>query len=109
MSVLAVRPRLALKTIVVVTDFSSMSELALQQALAIARHYDSKIHLVHALASGSSSASDVREVASEAAAAERNLGRQAEECADVRCSHWLLTGTVLTVVERLLSFDNVDL
>ena len=112
MAVLSVAPRIAIKNIVVATDFSPASDLALQHASAIARHYASKIHLVHAISAtghktlphpgalwGRESEAD----------AENQLRAQAAECADLECSRWVLKGTEEEVVERLLSFDDVDL
>ncbi len=113
MAVLSARPRLALKKIVVPTDFSPASELALQYAIAIARHHGSRIHLVHAVAPVSHAelwqAIASRKQEEEFAKADLTLRREAEKCGEVECSQWLLTGTPLDVVERLVSFDQVDL
>jgi len=112
MAVLSVTPRIAIKNIVVATDFSPASELALQHATAIARHYGAKIHLVHAIAPGGhahaphAAALWGREAEADA---EEKLRRQAAGCADLDCSQWVLKGTEVEVVERLLSFDDVDL
>lgn len=113
MAVLSARPRLALKKIIVPTDFSPASELALQFAIGIARHYGSRIHLVHAVEPvphaelWQAIASHTQE--KEFAKAEERLRREAKKCGDIECSEWLLTGTPLEVVERLVSFDQVDL
>ena len=48
LSVLA-SPRVSLKNIVVATDFSPASEFALDPAISIARRYESKILLAHAM------------------------------------------------------------
>jgi len=112
MAVLSLTPRIAIKNIVVATDFSPASDLALQHAIAIARHYASKIHLVHAIGpAGHRTATHAgtlwgRETEADA---EKQLRAQAAECADLECSRWVLKGTEEEVVDRLLSFDDVDL
>jgi nucleotide-binding universal stress UspA family protein len=100
MAVLTARPRVAVQNIVFITDFSPASGRAQSYATAIARHYDSKIHLVHALQLDSGE---------DLAEAESRLHEQAEECAGIECSEWLLTGTPENVVDRIVSFDKSDL
>lgn len=113
MAVLSVRPRIAVKNVVVATDFSPASEVALQYAIAIARRYGSKIHLTHAIAR------DKREPGvphsgalwghtTEAEAVEK-LSALAAGFSDLEISEWVLKGSEEQVVERLLSFDQVDL
>jgi len=112
MAMLSVTPRIAIKHIIVATDFSPASELALQHATAIARHYAAKIHLVHAIAPGSHAQGPHAAAlwGGEAEAeAEEKLRTQAAGCADLECSRWVLKGTEIEVVQRLLSFDDVDL
>lgn len=102
MAVLTARPRVAVQNIVFLTDFSPDSGRALSYATAIARHYDSKIHLIHALPSGAhGDAAD--------ATAEARLHQQAEECIGIECSEWILKGAPEQVVERIVSFDKSDL
>lgn len=103
MAVLTARPRVAVQNIVLITDFSPVSGRAMSYATAIARHYDSKIHLVHALHQGS------HDTAAAKADAEARLHEQAAECAGIECSEWLLTGTPEEVVDRIVSFDKSDL
>ncbi|MGO9432800.1 MAG: universal stress protein [Terracidiphilus sp.] len=112
MTVLSARPGIAIKNIVVATDFSPASELVLQYASAIARHYKSGIQLVHAIARGGHG--QVAHVGGlwgreTEADAEEKLRAQAAECADLECSQWVLKGTEIEVVERLLSFNQADL
>jgi len=112
MAVLSVTPRIAIKNIVVATDFSAASDLALHHAIAIARHYASNIHLVHALAA--TARKPVQHAGTlwgreSEAEAEKQLREQAAECAELECRRWVLKGTEEQVVERLLSFDDVDL
>jgi len=112
MAVLGVTPRIAIKNIVVATDFSPASDLALQHAIAIARHYASKIHLVHAISpAGHKTAPHPGALWGRGteAEAEEQLREQAAECGELECSRWVLKGTEEEVVERLLSFDDVDL
>jgi len=113
MAVLSIQPRIAVKNVVVATDFSPASEVALQYAVAIARRYGSKVHLLHALARGKhepaaphAGAMWGRGTETEAAEA---LSALAAQFPDVECSRWVLEGTEEEVIERLLSFDQVDL
>ncbi len=111
MAVLNARPKLAIQNLVLLTDFSEASELALGYAASIARHYGSKIHLVHALhplAERSDAKTASLPLESEAGA-EARLHAAGEKCSDVEHSEWLLRGTSLAVVDRLLSFDKADL
>ncbi len=112
MAVLSVRPGIVVKIIVVVTDFTSASESALHHAVAIARHYHSKIHLVHPLHPlphvPSAQATEVL-VSRAEVDAEMRLQQEAEICEDVACSRWVMKGEPLEVVERLLSFEEADL
>ncbi|HUI83317.1 MAG TPA: universal stress protein [Candidatus Binatia bacterium] len=112
MAVLSAKPGVAVRNIVVATDFSPASCLALDYAVAIARHYGSKIHLVHAIEAGSHApephAGALWGREADAAAAER-LRLEAEKCGEMGCAQWLLKGTALEVVERILSLDQVDL
>ena len=112
MAVLSVTPRIAIKNIVVATDFSPASDLALRHAIAIGRHYASKIHLVHAInptAHKTTPHAGALWGHGTEADAEEQLREQAAECAELECSRWVLRGTEEEVVERLLSFDDVDL
>ncbi len=106
-------PKIALKNILAATDFSPASESALGYALAIARHYKSKVLLVHAVESTSHSrprpgaeshASNVLQ-----SNAAQRLSAEAEKCGDVECERCLLTGTALEVVDHILSLDHIDL
>ena len=112
MAVLTATPRVAVQNIVLITDFSASSSQALHYAASIARHYGSRIHLVHALSRGlhdttpSVSAALTPETESEA---EARLLAEAEKCSDLECSRWLLKGSPEEVVDRLLSFDRTDL
>ncbi len=111
MAVLTTRPKAAVQNLVLLTDFSEASELALGYAAAIARHYGSKIHLLHALhplADGSGSKNTSLAVESKENA-EAKLHAAGEKCGDIEHSEWLLRGTSLAVVDRLLSFDKTDL
>ncbi|MGA7463686.1 MAG: universal stress protein [Candidatus Korobacteraceae bacterium] len=113
MAVLSVQPRIAVKNVLVATDFSPASNVALQYAIAIARRYGSKIHLVHAIARdkhepGVPRTGTLWGHTTEAEAAEK-LSALAADFPDLECSQWVLQGTEEQVVERLLSFDQVDL
>ena len=107
MAVLTTRPRVAVQNIVFITDFSPASELALTYAKAIARHYESKIHLVHALPRPSHG--DSNSATEPQASAEARLRACAAQCSGIECSVWLLKGSPEEVVERIVSFDSADL
>jgi nucleotide-binding universal stress UspA family protein len=113
MLVLSAKPRISLKNIVVATDFSAASESALDHAVAIARHYDSKILLMHAIGSTPDSQSwdeaRIRGADKLLTHAEQKLCAEAEKHPDVECQRFLLTGTALEVVEHILSLDHIDL
>ncbi len=109
MAVLTARPKVAVQNIVLLTDFSEASELALGYATSIARHYGSKIHLVHALQEIAQGSKLRDAVTAPETDAEAKLHAQAEMCGDIEHSEWLLRGTPLAVVDRLLSFDRSDL
>jgi nucleotide-binding universal stress UspA family protein len=86
--------------------------LALNHGIAIARHYGSKIHLVHALEAPSHASSPHTAAIwghGGVAQAEPRLREQAAQCTGIECSEWVLKGTPLEVVERIVSFDKVDL
>lgn len=102
MTVLTARPKAAVQNIVFITDFSPFSARALSYAAAIARHFDSKIHLVHALQQETSDA-NLQTTAT------ARLHEEAEQCAGIDCSEWLLKGSPEEVVERIVSFDKSDL
>ena len=112
MAVLSARPGVALKNIVVAIDFTPQSELALQHAAAIARHFGAKLHLVHAIhpsphvPAHEATAALARQAEAEA---EAKLEREAENCEEVECSRWVLIGDPISAVERILSFDEIDL
>jgi nucleotide-binding universal stress UspA family protein len=99
-AVLSARPKIAVKNIVVTTDFSAASEVALGHALAIARSYGSKIHLVHALGTGEPAAGHGKETEAEA---EHKLEVEAAMCGEVPCSRWVLKGSAIGVVEPILA------
>ena len=102
---------LLLRNIIVATDFSPASELALNYARAIARHYAANIVLVHAMVpvEKAPSEQEVQETAGILADAEIRLRAEADRCGDVECHTRLVRGTALEVVEQILSIDHVDL
>jgi nucleotide-binding universal stress UspA family protein len=109
MAVLAARPKVAVKNVVLITDFSPESQLAREYATALAQRYDSKVHLVHALPQvGTANAATAPSPEFEAAA-EASLKAEAAKCGDIQNSCWVLKGTPLEVVDRILSFDKADL
>jgi len=107
MAVLGTVPRVAIKNIVVTTDFSPASERALDYATWIARYYGSRIHLVHPVEAAHVHVTPEGQDA-EPEAGEK-LRHQAEKCDEIKCLQWVLKGTALDVVERMLSLDQIDL
>jgi nucleotide-binding universal stress UspA family protein len=112
LSVLA-SPRVSLKNIVVATDFSPASEFALDHAISIARRYESKILLVHAMEASSrpqpGQEADMHSREGALADAERKLLAEAQKVADIECERRLLVGTTLEVVDQILALDHIDL
>lgn len=111
MAVISARPKVAVKNIVVATDFSQAADVALQYAAAIARHFDSRVYLVHGIElPGHATAHATTLWGNEAEAeAEKKLQHEAEKCSGIECMPRLLKGTPLDVVERILSLDEMDL
>lgn len=111
MAVLTARPKVAVQNLILLTDFSEASERALGYATAIARHFGSKVHLVHPLhpltnRTGARKASIADESEEDA---EAKLHAMGQRCGEIEHSEWLLRGSSLAVVDRLLSFDKSDL
>jgi len=109
---LSTKPQVSLRNIVVATDFSPASEFALDHAVSIARHYDSKILLVHAMATPQPQPgheAEPRRKHESLAEAEQKLFAEAEKCAGIECERRLLVGTALEVVDQILMLDHIDL
>jgi nucleotide-binding universal stress UspA family protein len=100
---------LLLRNIVVGTDFSPTSAVALDYAHAIARHYSSKILLVHAISPIEESEAKARGSADALTEAELQLLTQAQRLAEIEWDTRVIKGTALEVVEQILSLDHVDL
>lgn len=113
MLALSARTKLQLRNIVVATDFSPASRVAFNHAIAIARHYDSHIILVHAiglhLQTEPQPGAEIAVNDEMSVEAEQRLRSEAERCTDVECRPCLLKGTALEVVEQILALDHVDL
>jgi len=110
---LATASQVSLKNIVVATDFSSASESALDHAISIARHYTSRIVLVHAMetsqppqAGPDEETHGSRELLDQA---EQKLLTEAQKCAGIDCERRLLVGTAVEVVDQILALDHIDL
>jgi len=111
MPVLTARPTIALRNMIVATDFSFASDLALTYANAIARYYGAKLQLVHALEAGHGTAPHTttfwgRETEGDA---REKLLREARKCGDLHSSYRVLKGTPQQVVEDMLSLEDLDL
>lgn len=104
--------KLSIQQIVVATDFTSASTGALDCAIAIAKHYGSKIILVHAVemvpqdqpGQGAGHAELHR-----LSDAQWRLVTETRKCAALQCEWHLLKGTVPQVVEQFLAIDHIDL
>lgn len=102
-------PTILLRNLVVATDFSPASELALGYAHAVAQHYGSKLTLVHAITHAEEDKGRGHPLAEVVDAAEANLRIEAAKCADVECHTRLIRGTALEVVDEILAMEQVDL
>ena len=106
----------AIQNILVPTDFSSTSQRALRYAAAIARRYQSKIHLVHVIDRTAAEflAAEMRSGVAEPyedmrQAAQERLKHQARELTDVRHQIYLTDGAPSEVVEALVRENHIDL
>jgi len=108
---LSIRPQVSLKNIVVATDFSPGSEFALDHAISIARHYVSKIVLVHAMEAPSShqQGAGTHSRRESLADAEQKLFAEAQKCDGIECEQRLLVGTAVEVVDQILALEHIDL
>jgi nucleotide-binding universal stress UspA family protein len=105
-------PRIALRKIVVATDFTETSKAAVDCAIAIATHYGSKIILVHAVEGvpqPQSHAATVQPGVRALTDAEWHLRLEVTKCADLDCEWHLLRGTAPDVVDQFLAISDVDL
>jgi nucleotide-binding universal stress UspA family protein len=102
-------PTLLLRNIVVATDFTPTSEVALDYASAIAKRYSSRITLVHALTPVESAEVTKAKTSDALATAAARLRTEAGRCVDVQCDTRLVRGSALEVVEQVLALENVDL
>lgn len=112
MLALSIKPKISLKKIVVLTDFTPASKAALDHAIAIATHFGSKIILVHAAAAVPQHSFDQETGHREMhrlAEAEWRLVKEAEQCAETECERHLLTGTAPEVVEQFLALEGTEL
>jgi nucleotide-binding universal stress UspA family protein len=102
-------PTLLIRNIVVATDFTSTSELALDYAATIGRHYSSKITLVHAITAMDEADAKRVEASDALIVAETQLRAEADRCEGVECHTRLVRGTALQVVEQILALEDTDL
>ena len=103
-------PTLLIRNIVVATDFTPTSELAVDYASAIAKHYSSKMTLVHAMTALDDAEARRVEGSDALAVAEAQLRAEAARCEGlVECDTRLVRGTALQVVEQILALEDTDL
>ena len=109
MAVISAQPRVAVKNIVVTTDFSPASDLALAYALSVARYFGSKIFLVHGIEGARTPHAGTLWGHETDQEANQKLQGEADKCGDIECAPQLLKGTVEQVIDRMLSLDRIDL
>lgn len=102
-------PRLLLKHIIVATDFSPVSQLAIEYGVSIAKHHSSKVTLVHAMRPVEEAEAAGRPPDEVRGDAEFRLRAESSNLADVECETRLIEGNALEVVEEVLSLEPVDL
>ena len=102
-------PSLSIRNIVVATDFSPASEMALGYACAIAGRNSSRLTLVHAVTSSEKAEPEAGVPAESMAAIEQKLREQAATCRGLECHTRPVKGTTLEVVDQILALEHVDL
>ena len=107
------KTEVVVRNILLMTDFFSPSEKALQYAVAIAKGYDSKIHLVHVI---EPTAAEVltgeplpKHYERQHKIAEQELGKQTEELGNVSHQTYIKHGTVSEVVQAVMRENQIDL
>ncbi len=113
MSALDTTSQISLKNIIVATDFSPTSKLALCYAAAIARHYQSKIFLVHAIEPKTYAFSQPetvdRTLDQLTQNAEQQMHDEAEAFPDLELQQCIQQGTAVEAVQRMAILNNIDL
>ena len=102
-------PSLSLRNIVVATDFSPASEMALGYARAIAGRNSSRLTLLHAIPPSEEAEARARVPSEYQAEIEQKLREQAGSCPGLECHTRLVRGTTLEVVDQVLALEHVDL
>ena len=102
-------PSLSLRNIVVATDFSPASEMALGYARAIAGRNSSRLTLLHAIPPSEEAEARARVPSEYQAEIEQKLREQANTCPGLECHTRLVRGTALEVVDQVLALEHVDL
>jgi len=107
------RTHVALKNILVATDFSSTSDKALRYAMALASRYHSRIHLAHVmgpktieLAPPDTTSQTYEQLYQ---AAKHSLKDQARQLGGLRHQTYLLNGAAFEMVESLVRKNHIDL
>lgn len=113
MQALDTASQISLKNIIVATDFSPTSKLALRYAAAIARHYHSKIFLVHAVEPNTYAFSQPktmdRTLDQLMTIAEQQMHDEAGTLPDLEPQECVQQGTAVEVVQRMVTLESVDL
>jgi nucleotide-binding universal stress UspA family protein len=107
--------KISLARIMVLTDFSGASDLALQHAIALARRYEAKIYLTHIISAASYQLAEpgLAEYTYQRMrqAAEQGLGDilVSGKLRDVEHTTLILEGNIWPTVERLIREHQIDL
>ena len=102
-------PALVLRNIVVATDFSPASEMAVCYARAIAGRNSSRLTLLHAIPPSEEADAKRGAPTEYLAELEQKLREQADSCLGLECHTRLVKGTTLEVVDQILGLEHVDL
>ncbi len=114
--------RVALRNVLVATDFSPCSERALLHAVSVALHFGSTLHLVHVLPSSSFSFVPPEGYAGTSEAVVRAISQartEAEAClhcilGDTRCRDlkhrvWIENGSIEATLRSIIECEHIDL
>jgi nucleotide-binding universal stress UspA family protein len=102
-------PALLLRNIVVATDFSPASDMALRYARGIAGRNSSRLTLLHAIPPSEEAEAKARIPTEYLAEIEQKLRTEAATCHGLECHTRLVKGTTLEVVDQILALEHVDL
>lgn len=113
---------IALRNVLIATDFSPCSERALLHAVAAAHHFGSTLHVVHIVQpttffmippDGYMGSPEVQNLATELARVDSETMMtdvlRRNHCEDVRCKTWIKTGLVGESLRGIIDREHIDL